>query len=325
MNRTVVLEVSISALVFSLVCSGVALAGAVDDYEGHKILLWAIDHETGQVRGFASGVVKLGGKLALEPVAGHPVTFQWGTRWGKSSRHTGAQVSMDIRHTGGGAGGGAYLLTPRWFDGRAHGKGPNTIVFMATLGTMRSARLRRAIAGPFEGTRGEIEDLAMECVLADEATDITATLPEMLKETQRRAEWRKLLEDDRAWVVRNAAIMLARLGDPEGEKAFLELCRTSRGNVLVRLADELMRIPATDASLEVRIDLARRPEPLVLDYGPDIAVGDVDRRPGLLKGVLENYPYNEIEGRLRAVLARPDAGAVIKYRIREYLAEHEEK
>ena len=317
MRCVMLLSVSLSFLLPA--CSardGSDGAAARRAYGGHRVLVWAVDKETREARGFAQGTVRPGGELKLTPADGYAVTFSAGQvanatvsdfrrEWQEPS------VPFTTRHATGSTESSRDLATPFVHVEYGINEPLASVAYIAPVGSLRSERLKPLLAGEFKGDTGELEDLLLAAAL-DQLLDLQQLTEayDVLGRTSRREQWARLMDDRNGATALAATTVLARTGDAPAQAAFRRRVLEAKGNAQVELIDILCQMPQSAVFLETIVDLITTPGAYRVQTPPGVAAGDMDRRYGLFRA-LQEYPNEQVRPyaeRLRRWAKKQDEG-----------------
>lgn len=280
-------------------------------YAGHRVLVWAVDARTHELRGFAEGTVRPGGEpLKLEPAKGYVITFAAGpaapvevTDFKREWKEMA--IPFKVSHGTGSSAGSQDLVSPALHVEYGVGEPMASVAFIAPAGSTEPAGLRDLLAGKFKGDLAELDDLILAGTdpKSDNglATDRLVEAYGVLGHIVRPERWRERLKDKDESAGEQAAAVLARVGDADGQAEFARRVLAAKGNEQVELIEVLAQMPPSDVLLKAIVELITAPGPYRTAAPAGVGVGDMDRRHNLL-GALAAYPKEQLQpyaGRLR--------------------------
>lgn len=283
-----------------------AAAGANGAYQGHRVLVWAIDKGSHAVVGFDSALLRPGGGITLRPTAGYEVRFEAGPvrkvqvadfRTEREEDH----IPLKVAHGTGSAEGTKDVRSPFLHLGYGTNERLASVSFAVPVGTGTGTfpgAAEAVRAGVGEGS-GALEDLLLAGTADPVAADYirphdVIEVYKLLGRTARRERWSRRLSEGSPVGRVVAAAVLTVVGDERGTDAFGDACLEARGNDQVRLADLLCEMPPSDRLLETTVRLVVAHRAYRIEAPEGVGVADVDRRSRLIRTLAERYPKAKV-------------------------------
>lgn len=302
-------------LVPGIVLAVAARASVVTEtgYQGHKILIWAIDKSSHGARGFGSQTIKPQQEVSSEPVSGYTIKFQAGpietaTVTDFRTETTEQQVPFRISHRNGSSQGTRSLTSPFLHLEYGTGEDLASVSIAVPIGTIRSRPLLDLVGRKLAGTTEELEDLLIAAASEPAYTDDIRTsdileVYKLLGKSHRTDLWLRLLAEGNPRVKVMAAAVLTSLGNQRGTAAFCDACLGAQGNAQVGLVELLCMMPPSDQALATTVELIVSPAAFVTRLPNGAGAADIDRRYSLIRSLTEKYPRDRIIKQEKALRA----------------------
>ncbi|MBW3539497.1 MAG: hypothetical protein KY476_04440, partial [Planctomycetes bacterium] len=244
-------------------------APSTDQYQRHRVLIWAIDKESHDIRGFDEKTIQPDRQIELEPVQGYKVRCEAGPikkvtisdfrrEWQED------HVPFKISHGTGSAEGTMDLRSPFLHMVYGINEELDSVLVALPIGTIEAGPLAKLVAPDYSGTAAELEDLLRVAALDPNYDDSIGLydlveLYRLLGRSERTDHWRRLLDRGTPRERLMAAAVLTRLGDERGTKVFCVACLEEKGNRQVGLIEFLCMIPPSEETLETIVKLIVSP------------------------------------------------------------------
>ncbi|MCY2931487.1 MAG: thioredoxin-like domain-containing protein, partial [Planctomycetota bacterium] len=291
-----------------------------------RLAVWTFDKKTHALAGFAKGELAPGGELSIETTKGHAFKFKAGAlgtaeihdRPGGPGRKEAA-VDLTVSHGKGSSEGSVLLSEPELRFEYGYKDPVHSVVLIVPAGAIPAGA---AGSDPMalRGNAGELDEVllgwaARKALSPREAVDAYG----IAGQSSAIERWRTLTK---AASTRDPAVaVLARLGDDEGTRLFARRCLDSRGNEQISLVALIPQMPSSPAMLDAIVQLIEAKREYVENWGPGVAVADLDRRSTLIETLLEKYAPHQVRpyGPRLLAWAKTSGNAATAERIRQFL------
>lgn len=283
-----------------------------EQYQGHRIFVWAIDKASHAVRGFDDERIGPGQKVVMVPTKDYEIRFETGpietvtvTDFRTETKED--HVRFKISHGTGSSEGSKNLESPFLHLEYGIKEDLASVTFAVPVGTIASKPLLELLGRKYAGTAVELEDLLLTATAEPDYGDYVRTsdvleVYTLLGRSQRSDGWLRRLEEGAPKGRLIAAAVLMSLGDGRGTGAFCAACLRAEGNEQVELAEILSDMPPSDEALATIVELIVSPTAFLTRVPKGVGVADIDRRFSLIRSLTGKYPRDRIgkhEKRLR--------------------------